>query len=120
MDHKKPDPRRKASKQLAPLAVRRQLRVLGNAVATWRKLQNLTQAQLADRAGITRMTVVRLESGDGGVSSENLFRVLRSLGLLEQLAQALDPYQSDLGRVRADDRLPQRVRRQSLERANDD
>lgn len=88
-------------------------------MSTWRKLQNLTQAQLADRAGLARQTVARLEQGDGGVSNENLFRVLRALGLLDQVSLALDPYQSDVGRVRADERLPQRVRPRNLDRSGD-
>lgn len=119
MDHNTSESQQSRGKQPVPLPVRRRLRVLGNEVSTWRKLQNLTQAQLADRAGITRMTVVRLEKGDGGISSENLFRVLRALGLLDRLALALDPYQSDVGRLRADERLPQRVRPRNLERSSD-
>jgi len=97
-----------------PAAVRRSLREVGDHVTTWRKLRGLTQAQLADRAGVSRGTLVRLERGDGGVSIENLLRVLRGLGVLEPLAQALDPYATDVGRLRSDERLPKRVRPRSL------
>jgi hypothetical protein len=36
--------------------------------------------------------------------------VLRSLGALDRLVDAVDPYQSDLGRARASSVLPKRVR----------
>ena len=91
-------------------AIARSLRELAEDLLTWRKLRGLTQAQLADRAGVSRDTLSRLESGDGGVSIETLLRVLRALGLLDGLTQALDPYETDVGRLRSDERLPQRVR----------
>jgi transcriptional regulator with XRE-family HTH domain len=83
-------------------------------VLTWRRLRGLTQVQLADRAGVGRSTVRRLEDGDGGVSLENLLRILRALGVLEHLPKALDPYETDVGRMRADEQLPQRVRTKDL------
>jgi len=100
-----------------PPPVRRALGEVAGAVASWRRLRGLTQAQLADRAGVGRTTVLRLEKGDGGVSTENLLRVLRALGILDTLPRAVDPYESDLGRLRSDEQLPQRVRPRRL--AND-
>ena len=38
----------------------------------------------------------------------------RGLGLLENLPQALDPLASDVGRIRSEQRLPQRVRPRQL------
>lgn len=97
-----------------PPSVRRNVRRVADHVATWRKLRNLTQAQLADRAGVSRSTVQNLEGGDGGVSLENLLRILRALGQMEQLSAALDPYVSDVGRLRSEERLPSRIRPRSL------
>ncbi|WP_307812785.1 helix-turn-helix transcriptional regulator [Phycicoccus sp. CSK15P-2] len=82
---------------------------LGRDLTTWRKLRHLTVEQVADRAGVSRSTVLRLESGRGA-SVENLLRVARALGVLELLAKALDPYATDVGRLRADEELPARVR----------
>lgn len=90
------------------------MRTLAEDVATWRKLRGLTQSQLADRSGVSINTLNRLEGGDGGVSTENLLRVLRGLGILESLTRALDPYESDIGRLRSDQRLPDRVRPRRL------
>jgi transcriptional regulator with XRE-family HTH domain len=99
--------------------VRRALRSLGEEIVTWRKLRGLTQVQLADRSGASRNTLNRLERGDGGISTENLFRILRALGILDNLARALDPYESDIGRLRSDQQLPQRVRPRRLDEGRD-
>jgi len=79
-------------------------------MTTWRKLRGLTQAQLADRSGVSRATVARLESGDGGIALESLLRVLRALGIMDNLTKALDPYESDVGRLRSGEELPRRIR----------
>jgi transcriptional regulator with XRE-family HTH domain len=97
-----------------PPLVRSSLRRVAGDVSAWRKLRGLTQAQLADRSGVHRDTVGRLERGDGGVSLENVLRVLRGLGLLEAVTRSLDPYESDVGRLRSDEQLPQRVRPKQL------
>jgi transcriptional regulator with XRE-family HTH domain len=100
--------------------VRRALSELAENVTHWRKLRGLTQAQLADRAGVSRDTLYRLEHGDGGVSVENLLRIVRGLGVLAGLSSALDPYETDIGRLRANERLPSRVRpRDFTGRGND-
>ncbi|HEV7493180.1 helix-turn-helix transcriptional regulator [Baekduia sp.] len=97
-----------------PRQIGRSLRQVANDLTTWRKLRGLTQAQLADRAGVHRDTISRLERGDGGVSLENVLRVLRGLGIIEGATRALDPYESDVGRLRADEQLPRRVRPKRL------
>ncbi len=94
-----------------PIAVARAARTIGADVAAWRKLRGLTSAQVADRAGISRETVSRLEAGSGSVSLENVLRVARALGIMDGVVRAFDPYESDVGRLRADQSLPQRVRR---------
>jgi transcriptional regulator with XRE-family HTH domain len=95
---------------VTPLAVGRGLRLLGEHLSTWRKLQRLTAAQVADRAGISRDTLRTIEQGKGTASTENLLRVLRILGILDSVVAASDPYQTDVGKLRADEVLPKRVR----------
>jgi transcriptional regulator with XRE-family HTH domain len=97
-----------------PIAVRRAQRKLAEDLVTWRKLRGLTRAQVAERSGVAVATLQRLEGGDGGVGIEILLRVLRSLGMLESLTQALDPYESDIGRLRSEEFLPDRVRPQRI------
>ena len=93
-----------------PMQVQRALRQLGDDIVTWRKLQRLTAAQVADRAGVDRKTLRSLEHGEGSTSLENAFRVARAIGVLDKLAAALDPYATDVGRLRTEERLPERVR----------
>ncbi|GAA2228431.1 helix-turn-helix transcriptional regulator [Herbiconiux moechotypicola] len=84
---------------------------LGDHLTAWRKLQGLTAEQLSERSGISRATLRKLEHGDAGSSLESFLRVALSLGILTDVVAAADPYETDLGRARADEALPQRVRR---------
>ena len=52
-----------ATTSRTPVAVARALDGLGRDLGTWRKLRHLTVEQVADRAGVSRSTVLRLESG---------------------------------------------------------
>jgi DNA-binding XRE family transcriptional regulator len=103
------DFRRDMAATRTPVSVIGAQRRIGEQLATWRKLRQLTIAQVADRAGISRYTVMRLENGEGA-SLENVLRVARALGVLDLQAAALDPYGTDLGRLRAQESLPERVR----------
>ena len=96
--------------RVTPLAVERALRVLGEHVSTWRKLNRLTAAQVAERANISRETLRAIEQGKGTASTENLLRVLRIIGIMDSVVAAADPYQTDVGRLRMDEILPKRVR----------
>jgi transcriptional regulator with XRE-family HTH domain len=114
MEYKNPVSKERRSRRKQPPPVGRALRSVTEDLVAWRKLRGLTQVQVAERAGVSVGTVRRLEDGDGGISLENLLGILRALGILESLPRALDPYETDLGRLRADERLPQRVRPRRL------
>lgn len=75
---------------------------IGEDFAAWRKILGLTAEQVAERAGISRGTLRRLEHGDPSVGFHVVLRVARGLGVLEKLTEALDPLNTDLGRARAD------------------
>jgi len=83
---------------------------VGANLTSWRKLLGLTAAQVADRAGVARSTLYRIEHGDPGVSFAAVLSTARGLGVLGRLVEATDPYETDLGRARADQTLPRRVR----------
>lgn len=84
---------------------------IGGQVTAWRKLQSLTAEQVADRAGVSRDTLRKLEHGEVTVGFDVFLNVARVLGTLDRVVEALDPYETDLGRARADQALPKRVRR---------
>jgi transcriptional regulator with XRE-family HTH domain len=98
------------AERVTPLAVERGLRILGEHVSNWRKLNRLTAAQVSERANISRETLRAIEQGKGTASTENLLRVLRIIGIMDSVVAAADPYQSDVGRLRMDEILPKRVR----------
>lgn len=95
-----------------PSAVARSLATVGEHLSAWRRLNQLTVAEVADRAGVGESTVLRLERGQGA-TLENVLRVARALGVMDVLVTSLDPFESDVGRLRADQALPQRVRRRA-------
>lgn len=85
-------------------------RQIGENIATWRKFYGLTSQDLADKAAVSRATISRLENGDPTVSFETFLNACRALSTLDTVVEATDPYETDLGRIRADQTLPQRVR----------
>lgn len=60
------------------------LQEVGSRIALHRLNRNLTQAQLAREAGVSLSTVNRMEAGNS-VQIANLVRVLRVLGMLENV-----------------------------------
>jgi transcriptional regulator with XRE-family HTH domain len=100
-------------RRLPPPAARA-ARDIADHVVVWRKLRGLTQRQLADRAGVSINTLRRLEAADPGVMLGSFLRILRGLGVLDEVPRALDPYESDIGRLRSEERLPGRVRTRDL------
>lgn len=93
-----------------PAKTRLSAQRIGAHVTAWRKLQSLTAKQVADRAGISRDTLRSLEKGETTVGLDVFLNVARVLGTLDRVVEALDPYETDLGRARADQALPKRVR----------
>lgn len=94
-----------------PTRVRRAAEDFGEDIRTWRKISNLTVADVARRADLSQSTVMRLEKGDTGVSLGAVLCVAKALGRLETMENAMDPMASDIGQLRLRERLPQRVHR---------
>lgn len=83
---------------------------LGEQLADIRLSQNRTQSQVAEEAGISRATLVRLEQGHG-VSLDTFIRVMMALELHEHLAHFLpDSSIRPLDRVALAGRERQRAR----------
>jgi transcriptional regulator with XRE-family HTH domain len=72
----------KISSQLTDQAI---IKELGERLVAARIEQNLTQADLAEQAGVAKRTVERLETGQVAVQFSGFLRVCRALGLLERL-----------------------------------
>jgi transcriptional regulator with XRE-family HTH domain len=86
----------------------RLLRGLGGNIRRARLRRAYTAATVAQRAGITRPTLARVERGDPAVALGIYARVLQALGLEGDLQHVASDDQ--LGRKLQDLGLPQRVR----------
>ena len=65
------------------------LQELGGRLAGVRIERDLTQASLAEQAGVAKRTVERLESGEVATQLSGFLRVCRALGLLERFENLL-------------------------------
>ncbi|MDN6439483.1 MAG: helix-turn-helix domain-containing protein [Corynebacterium nuruki] len=92
-----------------PVAVRRAERTMGENLRNQRKLLGLTATMVAERADVSPGTLRNIEHGEPA-RSEALLKVLRVLGMLDAVVAATDPYRTDVGVLRANEQLPQRVR----------
>lgn len=95
---------------MAGYRIDRQMTEFGAHVRGWRMVLGLTAQQVAERAGITRDTLRKIETGDPSVSFRNVAQVLRALGVLDQAVDAIDPLDSDIGRLRAGSLTKKRAR----------
>ena len=74
-----------------PVLVQASLGRLGARLVKARKARELTQEELARISDVGVSTVRTLETLGSGVSLCNLLKVLRGLGLMDQIEQLLDP-----------------------------
>ncbi len=63
---------------------------IGQRLAQHRLDKNLTQAELAKEAGVSKRTLIRLEGGES-TQLTNLIRILRALDLLANLDAFIPP-----------------------------
>lgn len=95
---------------MAGYRIDRQMSEFGEHLRGWRMVLGLTAKQVAERADMSRDTLRKIESGDPGVSFGNVAQVLRALGVLDRTLEAVDPLNSDIGRLRADRLVKKRAR----------
>jgi transcriptional regulator with XRE-family HTH domain len=85
------------SKQYTDLAI---LSEIGERVNRYRLERNLTQAKLADVAGVSKRTVERMEKGES-VQLANFIQILRALDLVDHLDALVPRKVADGTRKRA-------------------
>ena len=95
------DGRHSERRGMSGYRIDRQVTEFGEHVRGWRMVLGLTAQQVSERAGITRDTLRKIESGNPNVSFNSVTQVLRALGILDQIVDAADPLASDIGRLRA-------------------
>lgn len=98
-------------KRPTPIRTQQAAQTMGENLRTWRKLRGITAQEMADKAAVSADTISRLENGDPSIALHTFLNVCNALGITERIEEATDPYETDYGRARADQALPQRVRR---------
>ncbi len=90
------------------------LREAGRRLAQTRLCRNMTQAELAMRAGISKRSLERLESGVGGVRLEVFVAVCGALGLTAGFETLLPEIRLSPQDILAKRELPKRARRKNV------
>lgn len=86
------------------------LRELGARLARTRLERNLTQAALAEQAGLSKRTVERMESGEVATHLSGFVRICRALGLLERFNALIpEPLPSPIIQLKLQGRKRQRA-----------
>jgi HTH-type transcriptional regulator/antitoxin HipB len=81
-------------------------RDVGHAIRDRRQELNLSQAQLADAAGVSRRWLLALESGKPTAQLDLVLRTLDALGLVVDVRAELTPGDVDLVELVSDHRRP--------------
>jgi transcriptional regulator with XRE-family HTH domain len=93
-----------------PIPLERTLRKLGSDIRDARLRRRIPMEILAQRAGMTRVTLTKIEAGAPGVSMSNYASVLFALGLIDRLGQLADPRYDTVGQHLEEEALPKRIR----------
>ena len=71
---------------------------IGQRIAALRNVAGLTQAQLADKAGMQRSHISRIEAGSLAVTLESIEAIAEALGMTVDL---IDPRLADMAPLKA-------------------
>lgn len=93
-----------------PVSVKRALRKLGQDLKEARKKRWIPMWLAAERAGMSRATLSKIEKGDEGVSIASYAKVFFILGLLDRLLEVADPRFDAFGLAIDAENLPKRIR----------
>ena len=93
-----------------PIPIKRTLQKLGLDIRDARRRRRIPAAIVAQRASISRTTLVKIEKGDPGVAMGIYATVLFVLGVSERLADIADPKNDPVGLQLEQEHLPKRIR----------
>lgn len=95
------------------ISLRRGLKNLGESLKKARIRRRLKMVTVADRAGVSRETLAKIQRGDPGVSMGNYAAVIFALGLGTEWMNLADITEDRVGQMLDEERLPSRVRESS-------
>lgn len=91
------------------IPVKSALRKLGSDVRDARLRRRIPAAVMAQRAFISRTTLVKVEKGDPGVAIGTYASVLFALGMLDRLRDLASAKTDEIGLALEEERLPKRI-----------
>lgn len=93
-----------------PIPVARAMREIADNLSLARRQQRISVELLANRTNLSTPTVSKMLNSGAG-SLENFLRVARALGLLDGVVEATNPLNTGIGRARAEEDTPLRIRK---------
>jgi hypothetical protein len=103
--------RKKKLPAVLPIPVARALRKLGHDIKDARRRRRIPAEIAAQRASISRPTLLKIEKGDPGAAVGSYATVLFVLGMTDRLAELADPKHDAVGLQLEEEHLPQRIHR---------
>ncbi len=93
-----------------PIPAIKALHKIGQDINDARRRRRINIALMAQRAGISRATIGKIEKGDPTTSIGGYASVLFVLGMVNRLNDLVDSVHDFVGRKLEDEKLPQRIR----------
>ncbi|MDF3054808.1 MAG: family transcriptional regulator [Gammaproteobacteria bacterium] len=93
-----------------PIPVIKALRKLGKNINHARRRRRITIQLMAERAGLSKATISKIEKGDPTTSIGGYSAVLFVLGMTDRLSDLMDATHDLIGIQLEEEKLPQRVR----------
>lgn len=93
-----------------PIPAKKALKKVGRDIGDARKRRRITMELMAERAGISRVTLGKIEKGEPTVSMGAYATVLFTLGMIDHLQNLVDASIDIVGRELEAENLPKRVR----------
>ncbi len=98
------------SSVILPSPVKRALRKLGQDVKDARRRRRIPVSIAAERASVSKNTLLNIEKGDPAVAIGLYATVLFVMGMVERLADIADVKSDAVGLQLEEEQLPQRIR----------
>jgi transcriptional regulator with XRE-family HTH domain len=92
-----------------PIPVKSVLRKLGADIRNARLRRRIPVAVMAQRAFISRTTLVKVEKGDPGVAIGTYAAILFALGMIDKLRELASAKSDEIGLALEEERLPKRI-----------
>jgi transcriptional regulator with XRE-family HTH domain len=93
-----------------PIPVKRALKKLGNDIYDARRRRRISTMLMAERVGVSRPTLSRVEKGEPSVSLGIYASVLFVLGMIDRLSELADIRFDETGLILDEEKLPKRIR----------